>query len=142
MKFSSRNAYNGTVTAIVNGSRGMEVEVTLPGGDKMYGSIPNALAETIGIEVGREASCLVKATEIMLAAETGDMVIGCRNQYEGKVVKLVRGFVNGEVLIETETGLEVNATITLEGVNRLKIERGSTVTALFKAENVIIAVKK
>ncbi|MCQ2444234.1 MAG: TOBE domain-containing protein [Mailhella sp.] len=142
MKFSSRNAYTGTVSAIVNGSRGMEVEVTLPSGDKMYGSIPNAVAEKLGIEVGREAACLVKATEIMLAGETGDMLIGCRNQFEGKVVKLVRGFVNGEVLIETASGLEVNATVTLEGVNRLKIERGCTVTALFKSENVIIAVKK
>ena len=78
----------------------------------------------------------------MLVADDGEYAFSCRNQFTGKVVKLVRGFVNGEVLIQTPSGMEINATVTLEGVNRLRLERGCTVTAMFKSPNVLLAVKK
>ena len=34
------------------------------------------------------------------------------------------------------------AAVTLDGVNRLRLERGCTVVAMFKASNVLVAVKK
>ena len=58
------------------------------------------------------------------------------------MLKLVRGFVNGEVIVQTPSGLELNATVSLEGINRLRVERGATVTAMFKSSNVMIAAKK
>ena len=142
MKTSSRNSFPGKVTAILPGVINDEIELTLDNGDKVYGLITRSATERLNLHEGAEALALIKATEIMLATETDDYVISCRNQFSGKVIKLVRGFVSGEVLIQTASGMVINASITLEGVNRLKLERGSSVVALFKTSNVLIAVKK
>lgn len=142
MKVSSRNAYTGKITSIVSVGLTDEVEIQLESGEKIHSMLTHSNREKLGLAEGKEAVALVKATEILLANEHDDYAFSCRNQFTGKVVKLVRGFVNGEVLIATPGGMEITATVTLEGVNRLKIERGCTVTAMFKATNVILAVKK
>ena len=142
MKTSSRNSFPGKVTAILPGVINDEIEITLENGDKVFGQITRAATEKLNLREGADAVALIKATEIMLATETEDYIISCKNQFSGKVIKLVRGFVSGEVLIQTASGLVINASITLEGVNRLKLERGSSVVALFKTANVLIAVKK
>ena len=142
MKTSSRNAYVGKITAIILGGLNDEVELTLASGEKVYGQLAHASAERLGLAVGGEALALVKATEILLVSDNDDFAICCRNQFSGKVLKLVRGFVNGEVVIQTPTGLEFNATVSLEGINRLRVERGATVTAMFKSSHVLVAAKK
>lgn len=142
MKTSSRNAYPGKITAVIPGSLSDEVELTLESGEKVYGQISHASFQNLSLAEGKEAVALVKATEIMLVADDNDYAFSCRNQFTGKVVKLVRGFVNGEVLIQTPSGMEINATVSLEGVNCLRLERGCTVVAMFKSPNVLMAVKK
>ena len=142
MKTSSRNTCTGKITNIIRGGLNDEVELTLEAGEKIYGQLAHASAERLGLKEGSEAMALVKATEILLVSDNDDYEICCRNQFTGKVQKLVRGFVNGEVLIQTPSGLELNATVSLEGINRLRVERGAVVTAMFKSSNVIIAVKK
>jgi len=142
MKTSSRNAYCGKITSLTPGVISDEVEIELESGEKVYGQITSISSKNLDLEVGKEAMALIKATEIMLVTELDDWKVSCRNQFTGKVIKLTRGFVNGEVLVQTPSGLEINATVTLDGVNRLKLERGSTVVAMFKANNVLVAVKK
>ena len=142
MKTSSRNAYVGKITDITLGGLNDEVELELATGEKIYGQLAHASAERLGLTVGKEAMALVKATEILLVNDNDDYEVCCRNQFTGKVLKLVRGFVNGEVILQTPSGFELNATVSLEGLNRLRVERGATVTAMFKSSNVIIAAKK
>ena len=142
MKTSSRNAYVGKITAIILGGLNDEVELELATGEKIYGQLAHASAERLGLAVGKEAMALVKATEILLVNDNDDYEVCCRNQFTGKVLKLVRGFVNGEVILQTPSGFELSATVSLEGLNRLRVERGATVTAAFKSSNVIIAAKK
>ena len=142
MKTSSRNAFTGKITAIILGGLNDEIELELASGEKMYGQLAHASAERLGLKEGSEAMALVKATEILLVSDNDDYEICCRNQFTGKVLKLVRGFVNGEVIIQTPSGLELNATVSLEGINRLRVERGATVTAMFKSSHVMIAAKK
>ena len=142
MKTSSRNTCTGKITNIIRGGLNDEVELTLEAGEKIYGQLAHASAERLGLKEGSEAMALVKATEILLVSDNDDYEICCRNQFTGKVLKLVRGFVNGEVIIQTPSGLELNATVSLEGINRLRVERGAVVTAMFKSSNVMIGVKK
>ena len=142
MKASSRNMYSGKITGLVSGVLSDEVEIQLESGEKVYGQVTRPSSQKLGLDIGKEAVALIKATEIMLVTDSDDYVLSCRNQFTGKVVKLTRGFVNGEVLIQTPSGLEVNATVTLDGVNRMKLERGGTVVAMFKTSNVLVAVKK
>ena len=142
MKTSSRNAYSGKITAITSGCLSNEVEITLESGEKVYGRVSQSTFRELDLAEGKDAVALIKATEIMLVADDNEYAFSCRNQFTGKVLKLTRGFVNGEVLIQTPSGMEINATITLDGVNRLHLERGCTVVAMFKSSNVLVAVKK
>lgn len=142
MKTSSRNAYTGKITAIIPGVPIDEVEISLESGEKIYSQISHAYTESLSLAVGKEAIALIKATEIMLVADDSEYTFSCRNQFSGKVVKLVRGFVSGDVLIQTPSGLEINAAVTLEGMNRLRLERGCNVCAMFTSFNVLLAVKK
>ncbi len=142
MKTSSRNSFPGKVSAILPGIINDEIELTLENGDKIFGSITRTATEKLKLSKGGDAVAIIKSTEIMLATDTEDYEFSCKNKFRGKVIKLVRGFVSGEVLIQTESGLLINASITLDGVNRLKLERGSDVVALFKTGSVLIAVKK
>ena len=128
--------------SIITGGLNDEVELQLESGEKIYGQLSHASAQRMGLAVDSEAMAMVKATEILLVIEGDDYDVCCRNQFTGKVLKLVRGFVNGEVVIQTPSGLELNATVSLDGLNRLRVERGATVTAMFKSSNVMIAVKK
>ena len=141
MNVSSRNTFYGKIIAITASGLNDEVAVQLEGGEVIYGQISHASTLELGLEIGRPAAALVKATEILLLTENEGWKFSSRNQFTGKIVKLVRGFVNSEVLLETPGGVQINASVTLDGVNRLKLERGRNVTAAFKASNVVIAVK-
>ena len=141
MNVSSRNAFHGKIIAITPSSINDEIAVQLEGGEVIYSQISHSSTVELGLEIGRQATSLVKATEILLLTEDDGWKFSSRNQFTGKIIKLTRGFVNAEVLLETPGGLQINATVTLDGVNRLKLERGRNVTAMFKASNVVIAVK-
>ena len=92
MKTSSRNAYPGKITAIIPGNLSDEVEISLESGEKIYSQVSHACTESLSLTEGKEAVALIKATEIMLVADDSDYAFSCRNQFTGKVVKLVRGF--------------------------------------------------
>ena len=49
---------------------------------------------------------------------------------------------NGEVVLELPGGTLITAIITLDGVNRLRLEEGSEVTAVINPCNVLVAVEK
>ena len=86
MKTSSRNTFQGKITAIILGGLNDEVELTLASGEKVYGQLAHASAERLGLAVGGEALALVKATEILLVSDNDDFAICCRNQFSGKVL--------------------------------------------------------
>ena len=140
MKASSRNAYTGKIIAITPSAIADEIAIQLESGDIVYSQISHASTVEMGLDLGRQAVALVKATEILVLTENEGYKLSNRSQFTGKIIKLTRGFVTAEVLIETPTGLTVNATVTLDGVNRLRLERGHTATATFKASNVVLAV--
>jgi molybdate transport system regulatory protein len=72
--------------------------------------------------------------------EERTMEFSARNNLKGKVVKLVEGQVNCEVVIELDGGEEIVSIISLDSAKRLKLGNGKRVSALIKASNVIIGV--
>lgn len=61
-----------------------------------------------------------------------------RNQYQGRVRRLVRGAVNSEVEVELTGGDQVVAIVTNEGVDCLRLAEGAEVYALFRESSVIV----
>ncbi len=68
------------------------------------------------------------------------MKLSARNVLKGKVVKVVKGAVNSEVVIELPGGTQVVSIITNSSVKSLGLKKGREAYAVIKASNVMIAV--
>jgi len=68
------------------------------------------------------------------------MKLSARNVLKGKVLKVVRGAVNSEVIIELSGGAQVVSIITNASVDTLGLKEGKDAYAVIKASNVMIAV--
>jgi len=68
------------------------------------------------------------------------MKISARNVLKGKVVKLTKGAVNAEVVIELDGGAKITSIITLESAAALKLAEGKGASAIIKASDVMIGV--
>lgn len=64
--------------------------------------------------------------------------LSARNQYEGTVVAIREGAVNGVVTIDMGSSL-IKADITMESIADLEIVEGVRATAVVKASNVVFA---
>jgi molybdopterin-binding protein len=70
----------------------------------------------------------------------GKMKISARNILKGKVVKVVRGAVNSEVIIELPGGTRLVSIITNSSVENLSLTEGKEAYAIIKASNVMIGI--
>jgi molybdopterin-binding protein len=68
------------------------------------------------------------------------MKLSARNILKGKVVKIVKGAVNSEVVLELSDGVQVVSIITNESVKSLGLKKNIEAYAVIKASNVMIAV--
>jgi molybdopterin-binding protein len=68
------------------------------------------------------------------------MKLSARNILKGKVIKIVKGAVNSEVILELPGGVQIVSVITNESVDSLQLMEGKQAFAVIKASNVMIAV--
>lgn len=68
------------------------------------------------------------------------MKLSARNVLKAKVVKVVKGAVNAEVLLELPGGEQLTAIITIASAETLELAEGKDAYAVIKASNVMIAV--
>ncbi|MBW6472520.1 MAG: TOBE domain-containing protein [Anaerolineaceae bacterium] len=68
------------------------------------------------------------------------MKLSARNVIKGKVVKVVKGAVNSEVILELPGGTQVVSIITNNSVETLGLVEGKEAYAVIKASNVMVAV--
>jgi molybdopterin-binding protein len=68
------------------------------------------------------------------------MKISARNILKGKIVKLVCGAVNSEVIIELPGGTQLVSIITNSSVDSLGLIEGKQAYAIIKASNVMVGV--
>ena len=72
MQLSTRNRLPGTITEVVRGEAA--AKVTLQVGDNhMVALITRESADELGLEPGKQATALVKATDVMILTEGGDV---------------------------------------------------------------------
>jgi molybdate transport system regulatory protein len=140
MKTSARNQFTGTVTRLVHGAVNDEIELRLDGGQTLTANITTTSTERLGLAVGVRAHALIKASSIILVDDTAGFKFSARNQLSGVVDSLTVGAVNSEVTIKLDGGYTVAAIITNQSSETLDLDEGMTVTALFKASAVILAV--
>ena len=69
MKLSARNQFRGTVVEIQTGAVNGIVKSDIGGGNVMSATISMAAINELGLEVGKEAYAVVKATSVMVGVD-------------------------------------------------------------------------
>lgn len=70
LRFSARNQLAGTVSALEKGAVNTEVAITLTGGTVVYAVITNEAVLELGLQVGKAASALIKASHVILGVQS------------------------------------------------------------------------
>lgn len=140
MNVSARNVFSGKITALTDGAVNAEVEIGLPGGDRIVAIVTEGSVKSLGLAIGKEAVAYVKAPWVMLLTGAQNVRFSARNQLSGKVSSVQKGAVNTEVGIQLPGGITVYAVVTNEAVMELALKEGDEATALIKASHVILGV--
>lgn len=69
MKISARNQLKGKVVAIENGAVNAIVSIDIGGGNVVSATISMTSVNELGLEVGKEAYAVIKATSVMVAVD-------------------------------------------------------------------------
>lgn len=140
MLTSSRNQFKGTVASVERGAVNDEVIIKLPGGAELTAVITRTSSDNLGLEAGKEAIALIKASWVIIAENLEGIKLSARNQLSGTVKETKQGAVNAEVIVDIGNGDELTAIITMESMKKLGLEKGKPVTALIKASHIIVGV--
>ena len=138
MKTSARNQFLGTISALRPGAVNDEIELAIPGGQKIVAIITSESTQRLGLKIGSEVFALVKSSSIIVVSDAQGDCFSARNCLTGTVSRLTPGAVNTEVIIALPEGGSVAAIITNESAKNLELAAGETVSAIFKASSVIL----
>jgi molybdopterin-binding protein len=69
MKISARNVIKGKVKRVTPGAVNTEIVLELPGGAEIVSIITKHSAEDLGLEVGKDAYAVIKASSVMMAVD-------------------------------------------------------------------------
>jgi molybdopterin-binding protein len=69
MKLSARNMLKGKVKQVNAGAINTEVTIALAGGNEIVSVITKASAERLGLAPGKEVYAVIKATNVIIAAD-------------------------------------------------------------------------
>lgn len=69
MKLSARNILKGKVVKITTGAVNSEIIIELPGGSQLVSVITNSSVENLGLEEGKQAYAVIKASNIMVGVD-------------------------------------------------------------------------
>ncbi len=140
MNVSARNVFKGKITTLINGAVNAEVELTLPGGDRIVAIVTENSVRSLALAVGQETIAYVKAPWVIVLAGKPEVRFSARNQLAGQVSSVRKGAVNSEVAIALPGGSTVHAVVTNEAALELGLKEGVLATALIKASHVVLGV--
>lgn len=140
MNLSARNKLTGKIIKVNKGAVNGIVKVQLPNEMIITSTISLAAIEELELEAGKEATAVIKATDVMIS--TNPQHISARNKLTGKIVSVTEGAVNAIVKLQIAKDMVITSTISMEAVNELGLEEGKEATAIIKATSVMIEDEK
>lgn len=69
MKISARNILKGRVKSVEHGAVNSEIVIELPGGTEVASIITKESAEGLDLAAGKEVYAVIKASDVMIAAD-------------------------------------------------------------------------
>ena len=140
MKLSARNQFPGVICKVTEGAVNGIVVIDV-NGTPVSATISMSAIKELGLEVGKKACAVIKATEVMIGLGKS-LPLSARNQFAGKVVAVEKGAVNSIVKMEVLGGLTLSSTISNSAVEELGLEAGKEALAVIKATSVMVGVEE
>lgn len=135
MKSSARNQLTGVITAV------SEQYITLKCGEHtVYAAVSPLAAERLRPHNGANAVAMIKAPALMLLSDTEKATLSVDNCLSGTVSRIEQGAVNHVVSLDLGNDQTLSALITLHSSESLDIQAGQQISAVFAAEQVVVAV--
>lgn len=138
MKLSARNQFAGTVTKVTDGAVNGIVTIDV-NGTPVSATISMVAIRELGLEPGKAAYAVIKATEVMVGLGA-HLSLSARNQFPGKVLSVEKGAVNSIVRMEVLGGNTLSATISNMAVAELGFVPGAEALAVVKATSVMVGI--
>ncbi|RXZ44887.1 TOBE domain-containing protein [Crenobacter cavernae] len=140
VKTSARNQLFGKVTAIRRGEVNDEVELTLPGGERLLALITHASSERLGLAEGLDVVALVKAGWVALTPPAAPGSLAGHNVLPGVVRAIAGGDAECEVTVDLEGGSSLCSMVGREQADALALAPGVAVGAVISPASVILGV--
>jgi molybdate transport system regulatory protein len=125
------------VARSAGGARGGGTRLTDFGQQVLNGF--NALQKQHADFVGRLGEQVEELEDVTSFLNLGQLKTSARNQYRGRVSKLIRGAVNAEVELALSDSIALVAIITNDSVERMELAVGSEAIALIKSSWVLLS---
>jgi len=138
VRTSARNQIFGRVVGIKRGVVNALIEVETRVGEVITATLTVDSLEALGIEKGVEVYLLIKAPWVIIGLDETHLSAG--NVFPATVKEVIKGAVNSEVVLETQKGTQLIAVVTNESAEKLNLEPGKPVKAIFSSSHVIVGV--
>lgn len=139
-KTSARNSFFGKIQAIQKGDIQSRVVLTTMSGYSITTVITNDSLESLALKEGRLITAEVKAPWVILHAGGGEPKCSAENRFNGVVERISKGQVNTEYSVRIADGTVLCAVVSTESAQRLFLEPGEKVWALFNCFSVVLHV--
>jgi molybdate transport system regulatory protein len=137
MQISARNQIAGIVELISNGTVNAEVYIKLKSGYTMISVITNTAVNNLDLKLGDEVVAIFKSSTVLITTDIS-LNISARNKFQGTVDSINQGEINSELIIDIGNGDKIASIITTNSIEKLGIIKGSQVSAIIKASDVMI----
>ena len=139
LQTSARNQFFGTIIERDNLQVQQHVNVQLADRKTIIrAALTEKSADRLGLKKGKEVLILIKAPWVNIEKGTS-LTQQYDNALSGTLTQIETGSENSELVVTLEGGQEVCATCSNQHVKEQKLHINDSVTALFNADQVIVA---
>lgn len=140
-KTSARNSFFGKIQAIQRGDIQARVGLITISGYSITTVITNDSLELLGLKEGRLITAEIKAPWVILHGGDEEPICSAENRFNGVIERINKGQVNTEYTVRIDDGTVLCAVVSTESAQRLSLEPGKHVWALFNCFSVVLHVE-
>ena len=136
---STKNLFSCHIQSIVSGDVNATIGLKLRGDDMLAAVITKDSVKRLELEQGNRVYALVNESAISLLKGDGrNLAVSARNRLFGRVSRITTSGVSAEVEISLPGGQAIYVIMTAGSIDSMDLKEEDTVTALFKAQSVML----
>ena len=137
LRTSARNQLVGPITALTEGSRGVEARIRIDDRHEISSLITQNSADSLELRIGAEVHAFFKAASVSLRTDPAARRLS-RNALWGSVARIDEGPAHAEVDVALESGRHVKAILARDDLVKLQLDVGKPCCAVIDAASVVL----